>query len=275
MQQNIILPNPIGYNGDIYNTVGAVKMNDGAFLIAQNNKNLVNVDFTKLVELIQNVSFVIKKPTEIERAFMNFIQEKIQEKLYNGQIQINDLSKTFSNINRYINTTPNLLQNLKNINLGNVNEKTLQTIFEELLKDNEYFKKEEKVENINLNISFPEYNEELVTTVLLQQSNLDIDMFVNQYFNDFTLEQINMLLEKFKLDEIKTNQLLQRRNELNMVVDESVSNSKSSLDKRKNLALPGFKENKEAAFIDTLLLSFTVGTICGIYLMYFILTIMS
>lgn len=273
MQQNIILPNPISYNGEICNTVGAIKMNDGAFLIAQNNKTLVNVDFTKLASLIQNINFEIKNPTQTEVAFMDFIQEKIQEKLYNGETQINEVPKVVSNINRYINTTPNLLQTLKNTNLDN-NKEMQQQLFEELLKDNEYFKKE-KIENINQNISFPQYDEGAVTAILLQQPNLDMDTFINQYFNDFTLDQINILLEKYNLDEIKNQKLLQRKKELDVITSESVSNSKSSLDKRKNLSLPGFKENKEAAFIDTLLLSFTVGTICGIYLMYFILTIMS
>ena len=40
-------------------------------------------------------------------------------------------------------------------------------------------------------------------------------------------------------------------------------------------SLLALDKNKESAFVDTLLLSFTVGTICGVYLMYFILTIMS
>ena len=47
------------------------------------------------------------------------------------------------------------------------------------------------------------------------------------------------------------------------------------LDKRKKLIRNAPCNKGQAAFVDTLLISFTVGTICGVYLMYFVLTIMS
>jgi len=255
-----MLPRAINYNNKIYNTIGMIKLNDGAFLIGKNESQLINFDFTRIASLLPNLKIEIKQPTDIEYRFMLYIQNKIQEKINSGELKNNkEIYDAFTDINRYINTTNGLLESLKNTN--NVSLE----YFNSLMNGNQYFKQE---------VKYPEYNEQAVTMILTNpQSNFDIDKFVELYLNEFNLEQINLLLTKFNLNENQIKLLNERKNGL--TVNTNNSNSKANLGKRKSFALPGFKESKESAFIDTLLLSFTVGIFCGIYLMYFVLTIMS
>ena len=258
-----MLPRAINYNNKIYNTIGMIKLNDGAFLICKNGNELINFDFTRISSLLSNLKIEIKQPTEIEYKFMIYIQNNIQEKISNNELKNDiEINYAFADINRYVNLTNGLLQSLKNID-GNIN---LLEYFDNLMKDNQYFKRKE--------INYPEYNEQAVTMILTTaQQNFDIDKFIDLYLNNFNLEQINLLLSNYSLNEKQVKLLNERKNEL--TVNTNNSNSKANLGKRKTFALPGIKENKEAAFIDTLLLSFTVGIFCGIYLMYFVLTIMS
>ena len=255
-----MLPRAINYNNKIYNTIGMIKLNDGAFLIGKNENELINFDFTRIASLLSNLKIEIKQPTDIELKFMMYIQTKIQEKINNGELKSDlDINYAFTDINRHINTTNGLLESLKNVNNVSVD------YFDSLMSNNKYFKQE---------VKYPEYNEQAATMILTNpQPNFDVDKFIELYLNNFNLEQINLILSKFNLNESQVKALNERRNEL--TVNTNNSNSKANLGKRKTFSLPGFKENKESAFIDTLLLSFTVGIFCGIYLMYFVLTIMS
>lgn len=269
-----MLPKAISYNNIIYKTVGMIKMNDGAFLIAKNENKLINFDFTRLANLLSNLKIEIKKPSIIENNFMIFIQNKIQDKINNGELNSDiEINYAFTDINRYINTTQGLLINLKNIgSQSNLNNESLNNYFDNLMSGNKYFKKTTPKDDL---ATLPKYDEQLVTTILStpQSANFDIDKFIKKYYNNFNLEQIDLLLTKFQLHESQIKNLEDKKNSL--ISDTTNSNLKSSLGKRKTFALPGIKESKEAAFIDTLLLSFTVGIFCGIYLMYFVLTIMS
>lgn len=257
-----MLPRAINYNNKIYNTIGMIKLNEGAFLVCKKDDELINFDFTKISGLLSNIKIQIKQPSMIEFEFMNFIQNKIQEKINNKDFKTDvDINYAFTDINRYINTTNGILVSLQNVQ----NNVDLNQYFSNLMRENKYFKQKE---------NYPEYNEQVATMILTNpQPNFDVEKFVNLYFYQFNIEQINLLLSNFQLNEFQMKRLEKRKNEL--TINTNNSNSKSNLGKRKTFALPGIKENKEAAFIDTLLLSFTVGIMCGIYLMYFVLTIMS
>lgn len=139
----------------------------------------------------------------------------------------------------------------------------------------------------------PEYDEAKVTAVLEEKSKspetFDVDAFIDAYSEHFTQRHINLLLNNFQLSEEKQTQLKDRKEIIKSVdslagleirnLEEAASQEQAKENtkgKRKKLTLLGDKNNaKKAAFVDTLLLSFTVGTICGVYLMYFVLTIMS
>lgn len=140
-------------------------------------------------------------------------------------------------------------------------------------------------------VAKPEYDEQTVTDILKFQSekptpDFDINEFVDTYFNNLTSHQINILLNGFNLDEQRVDALKKRKETIQVLTSlEKAELNKEEIpaeqvgkttDKRKRFTLFGDKNvNKESAFVDTLLLSFTVGTICGVYLMYFVLTIMS
>lgn len=138
----------------------------------------------------------------------------------------------------------------------------------------------------------PEYDEQTVTDILQIQAatprtNFDVEQFVKQYFNSLTSKQIDLLLNNFRLNENLIVMLKQRKGTMqvlnsleNAEIRKNTTNEpinvSNVVEKRKRFSLLGEKDsNKKAAFVDTLLLSFTVGTLCGVYLMYFILTIMS
>lgn len=139
-----------------------------------------------------------------------------------------------------------------------------------------------------------EYDEQTVTDILQLQAatpsaNFNVEKLVNKYFEHLTTKQIDILLNNFKLNENLVVLLKQRKGtiqvfnslqnaelEQNNSIENEQQNISNVVEKRKRFTLLGEKNsNKKAAFVDTLLLSFTIGTLCGVYLMYFILTIMS
>lgn len=273
------MPGAVNYKGQMYKTVGSIKMNNGAFLVAINNNQLISVDFLTILNSLKNINFEIKKPTSIEIIFMRFIQEKLQQKINSNQLKnYNDINRAISDINMYINTNQELLSELVKLDNNKFTTSSFTSIknhFEQLMSNNEYFKTTKDDNSFNLN-NLPEYDEQAVTIILsnAQISNFDIDMFINKYFYDFNQYQISLLLNNFKLQDEQIKRLNERKDSFNSNSDDN-TNTKSNIGKTKTFALPGIKESKEAAFVDTLLLSFTVGILCGIYLMYFILTIMS
>ena len=190
------------------------------------------------------------------------------------------LSDVIKDINIYINNHPQLLKVMQQldtnsqINQNNVSE--VLKYFENIMNGNQYFakKQEQLVENNQLN-TLPDYDEQSVTARLSMKQNdgFDINLFIQKYLNDFNTEQIDLILQGYKLNEQQINLLKDRKQSK---TESTESQTKSNVrNKTKRLALPAFKTDKEAAFVDTLLLSFTVGIFCGIYLMYFVLTIMS
>lgn len=366
-----MLPKMVNLNGNIYNTVGMVKLNNGAFLIAVNANELANFDFTQIPGLSSLPQIQVKKPTSVEHVFINYVQSVLQDKLNKGQINnSNDLTKTISSVNSYVNNHGQLLVNMAELdnkdNVVEAEKENLLGYFEDEMSANEYFQKpivNEPVVNtevtpqvvmqqdlpnndlitkpinfeqpsfemvepqlsvqppkpefnfevpavepmvqtapampeFNFEISsvvaepiapaIPEYNQQTVDMVLNQQTqmpdpNFDVTSFINQYYEHFTMDQINTLLSgKILINEQQETMLKQRKGTMQVYdslhaaeIKQNEAQVVQEPAKRKHLIRNAPNNKGQAAFVDTLLLSFTVGTICGVYLMYFVLTIMS
>lgn len=120
-------------------------------------------------------------------------------------------------------------------------------------------------------VSYPAYDEELVTNILVNgkgSNSFNIEAFINNYLPNLSINQINFILSNYKLDEamiIKLKEQLNSKQEL-------VPDNPATIEKPKTKVLT---LDKKAAFIDTLLLTFIVGSLSGIYLTYLIFGIMS
>jgi len=377
-----MLPKMVNLNGNIYNTVGMVKLNNSAFLFATNANELASFDFTQFPELSSLPQFQVKKPTSVELVFIDFIKNALQDKMNNGQIaNFDDLKKALSSVNRFVNTHQELLTNMAELDgkdqMVKAVKENLLAYFEDEMSNNEYFQKpvvnqpvveqpqvvmqqdlpnndlitepivfseptfmmsetqQPIVESTKPDFNFempvvepqkpdfsfevptaqpefnfgvpaveavpmmddnnfnatavetrpmlPEYDKDTVDLVLQSpvDPNFDVTSFVNTYYDHFTMDQINMLLSgKFALNEQQETILKQRKGTIQIYNSLEAAEAQKEApvatvqqDKRKRFIRK--EKHNQAAFVDTLLLSFTVGTICGVYLMYFVLTIMS
>ena len=118
-------------------------------------------------------------------------------------------------------------------------------------------------------IEYPPYNEEVVTQYLVanKSNKINIDAFIDKYLYDFSVTQIEYLLNNYPLTQDQITKL-------NSQKSSKVTLEQSSMTKEKPKVLVKKKDDK-AAFVDTLLLSFIVGLVSGMYLVFLILIIMS
>ena len=114
-------------------------------------------------------------------------------------------------------------------------------------------------------VKYPEYNEEVITQLLIKGTKFNIDIFIKKYLYDLTNEQIDILLNNYTLTEQQITQLTEQKSKLSQP---------QNVEKPKTLILTR-KDTPKAAFIDTLLLSFIVGLVSGMYLVFLILLIFS
>ncbi len=414
-----MLPNRVIYSGKEYETIGFIKLNNGSFLILQNDNNIISLDLSK-INLKLDLKFEIKEATKVEIILIDYIVEAIRNDIKNGKYQNKEeLKKDIVDLNKYINTHPELLNNMKQLDFkDDVVDKTitgLLSYFDEVMssaplnlegitsfkvngkdyikykdengqvkimddnvdnrnfveqfkaKQNEskYFKQEdgkesalniaedmnkyqktsvelEEVEdikepNVDLptkamqkyderqdkdivgntetgvfydenndqiltaekkddkvivsevkeathteyndgvtitteqpsKIEYPPYNEEVVTQYLVanKSNKINIDAFINKYLYDFSVTQIEYLLNNYPLTQDQIAKL-------NSQKSSKFTLEQSSMTKEKPKVLVKKKDDK-AAFVDTLLLSFIVGLVSGMYLVFLILIIMS
>ena len=122
------------------------------------------------------------------------------------------------------------------------------------------------------NASYPPYNEEVVTQYLMtnRSNNIDITTFIDKYLHDFSVEQIDYLLNNYSLTDEYINKLNNQKSKKNIVEEENQRQSEKP--KAKVFTL---NNKPKAAYVDTLLLSFIVGLVAGMYLIVLILFIMS
>ena len=118
-------------------------------------------------------------------------------------------------------------------------------------------------------IEYPPYNEEVVTQYLVanKSNKINIDAFIDKYLYDFSVTQIEYLLNNYPLTQDQITKL-------NSQKSSKFTLEQSSMTKEKPKVLVKKKDDK-AAFVDTLLLSFIVGLVSGMYLVFLILIIMS
>ena len=130
---------------------------------------------------------------------------------------------------------------------------------------------EEKNEDTTSKVIYPPYDEVTVTLLLFKgPDNLDVDLFINQYLNYLTVKQIDLLISNYILTPEQMNKLTEQRS-IKEMAEKQVEDVKQK-EKPKTFVL---KKNDKAAFVDSLLLSFVVGLVWGIYLTFLIILILS
>ena len=130
---------------------------------------------------------------------------------------------------------------------------------------------EEKDEDTTSKVIYPPYDEVTVTLLLFKgPDNLDVDLFINQYLNYLTVKQIDLLISNYILTPEQMNKLTEQRS-IKEMAEKQVEDVKQK-EKPKTLVL---KKNDKAAFVDSLLLSFVVGLVWGIYLTFLIILLLS
>lgn len=130
---------------------------------------------------------------------------------------------------------------------------------------------EEKEEDTTSKVIYPPYDEVTVTLLLFKgPDNLDVDLFINQYLNYLTVKQIDLLISNYILTPEQMNKLTEQRS-IKEMTEKQVEDVKQ-MEKPKTLVL---KKNDKAAFVDSLLLSFVVGLVWGIYLTFLIILLLS
>lgn len=121
-------------------------------------------------------------------------------------------------------------------------------------------------------VDYPAYNEEAVDQYLIinRANKINLDAFINKYLYDLTPKQIDYLLNNYPLTQDQVDKLNAQKSTKIVLVEEQKEFQKEK-PKTKVLTL----NNKKAAFVDTLLLSFVVGLVSGMYLVLLVIMIMS
>ena len=121
-------------------------------------------------------------------------------------------------------------------------------------------------------VDYPAYNEEAVDQYLIinRANKINLDAFINKYLYDLTPKQIDYLLNNYPLTQDQIDKLNAQKSTKIVLVEEQKEFQKEK-PKTKVLTL----NNKKSAFVDTLLLSFVVGLVSGMYLVLLVIMIMS
>lgn len=137
-----------------------------------------------------------------------------------------------------------------------------------------YDEKQDKniVGNAEAGIYYDQNNEEAVDQYLIinRANKINLDAFINKYLYDLTPKQIDYLLNNYPLTQDQVDKLNAQKSTKIVLVEEQKEFQKEK-PKTKVLTL----NNKKAAFVDTLLLSFVVGLVSGMYLVLLVIMIMS
>ena len=134
-----MLPNKVIYKGKEYETIGFIKLNNGSFLFLRNNEEIVGLDLSK-INLKLDLKFEIKEATKVENVLIDYIVEAIKNDIKNGKYQNKeDLKKDIVDLNKYINTHPELLNNMKQLDfkdeLVNKTITSLLSYFDEVMSN--------------------------------------------------------------------------------------------------------------------------------------------
>lgn len=249
------MPQTFNYQGKTYESIGLIKLVQDSFLFAKNDNEITYVKS--------------KSGKDI-----TLIEKMIADKVVNCLKKQNksQLNAIVNDINIFVNNNTKFLKTIEELNgkssFVSSNIDTIDVYIDKILSDNEYFKKANKV-NLSYD-SYPKYNEAAVTQTLKKaDESFDIASFIVAYTDDLTDEQIDIILKKFG-STLEEGQIAVLNNQKSI----------NDIDKKQKELQPRAKvkklqKNKKAAFADSLLLTFIVGTLCGVYLMYFALTVMA
>lgn len=294
-----MLPSRIIYMGKIFETIGFIKLNNGSFLILQNDEEVIGLDLKK-TSLKLNLKFEIKEATKVEVVFIEYIVEALKNNIKNNAYQNKDeLKISISELNRYINNNSELLNNMKQLDFkDDVVDRTmpgLLSYFDETMKESSLkatslanFKIKDYVRNESGNFKLMDNNENAVEQVV-EAPRIDQNVS-NQTQDTISTVQTETLdtalkAEEPQVDKSQTEQIVEPQNYLaneyvnsvDTYVEPTVESTLESneLEKPKVKTFSLNDNNRKAAFVDTLLLSFVVGLVSGMYLVLLVIMIMS
>ena len=111
-----MLPSRVIYQGNIFDTIGLIKLNNGSFLIIKNNEKTVSLDLSKAQGLSLNLKFAVKEATKVETVLIDFIMQVLKNNIKNNKYKDKkELMDEVALVNRYINTHNELLNNMKEL----------------------------------------------------------------------------------------------------------------------------------------------------------------
>lgn len=307
-----MLPSRVIYKNKEYETIGFIKLNNGSFLILQSDEEVIGLDLKK-TSLKLDLKFEIKDATKVEVVFIDYIVEAIKNNIKNNVYQNKDeLKISISDLNRYINTNPELLNNMKQLDFkDDVVDRTMPGLlayFDETMKESNL-----KATSLpNFKIDGKDYvrdesgnfklmnNNEIVVEQVVETPSIDQSVS-NQTQDAIPTMQTETLDTTLKVEEpqvekpqteqvagldttILTHDLPNEQTTENTSLNEYVNPvdtyveptlESNELEKSKVKTFSLNNNGGKAAFVDTLLLSFIVGLVSGMYLVFLIILIMS
>ena len=109
-----MLPSKVIYKDKMYETVGFIKLNNGSFLILKNNDEIISIDLSKAQGLSLKLKFEVKEATKVELVLIEYITQALRNDIKNGKYKDKkSLMDDLASVNKYINTHPELLKNMK------------------------------------------------------------------------------------------------------------------------------------------------------------------
>lgn len=135
-----MLPSRVIYKGNIFDTIGLIKLNNGSFLILKNNEEVISLDLSKAQGLSLNLKFEIKEATKAENILIDYIMQSLKNNIKNGKYKDKkSLMDDVALANRYINTHPELLKNIQELDFKDelVDKNILQLLsyFDDVMKN--------------------------------------------------------------------------------------------------------------------------------------------
>ena len=238
------------------------------------NDNYNNRNSIEQFENKQSELYFLQSNNETKNT-LEMTQETLKNEKEEVSSEINSLNANLENtiINQQLTlANDRILENKdEKIVYNRVDDQIVTTA----INDNDVVIKEENVEekeeNTTSKLTYPPYDEVTVTLLLFKgQNNLDVNLFINQYLNDLTVRQIDLLMSNYILNSEQVTKLSEQK-AVKEIVEKQVEEVKQ-IEKPKTFVL---KKSDKAAFVDSLLLSFIVGLVWGMYLTFLIILILS
>ena len=258
-----MLPSRVIYMNKEFETIGFIKLNNGSFLFLKNENDIIALDLKK-INLNLDLKFEIKEATKVERVLIDYIVVAIKNNSYQNN---EELKTIIAFVNKYINTNQELLNNMRQLDYkDDVVDKTMVNLlayFDDAMKDSNL-----KLNSVlNFNFDGKDYVRDESGNIKLKDDKIDIPTP--------SLDN-NQISSQEPLNVSESVEPTNEENNPNVDVWSQTFEEPEveTLEKAKVKTLTLNKTSK-AAFVDTLLLSFIVGLVSGMYLVFLIILIMS